>query len=314
VAVDPNFAVNLTDIYVTHFPGAELDEIRGFNMSLEVDWRAPIRVGEARLTTPAVRPCSSGVKARTIVSADRYGQGPEVIALAFSRPAVEGAHVFDDGAAVLDLTVFPAADRSAPGRCVRIAVVDPGGPPDAAQWVHHAFLFGGEERVMFFPHSRIPKLETPGLVLGIGMGAWHGRWSWMIEGEGGLAGRAGTTNGQPGMGALFGLWGGSVAAGTLLLQHGKFGLGTIAGYEVLRGVPGGPTDADPMPTSMTLHGPRLGLRLLYLIDPLAWPHFRSPPDAFVGGLTFYVGNWWSGGDLGRAAPFLGFAIEGNLGF
>ena len=311
-AEDPNFAVRVEGIYVTHMPGSTLDEARGVSIGLEVDWRAPIRIGEARLTTAAVPPCSSGVKAKDIVSAGRYGPGPEEVALSFSRPDVEGARVFDDGSAVLDLTVFPA-DRSAPGRCLRIAVVEPGGPPDAAQWVHHAFLLGGEERVMFFFHSRVPKLETPGLILGVGMGAWYGRWNWMIEGEGGLAGRTDATDAN-GMRALFGLWGGSVAAGTLLFHHGKFGLGTLAGYEVLRGVPGDPIPADPMPEPMTLHGPRVGLRLLYLVDPLAWPHFRSPPDAFVGGLSFYAGNWWSGTDLGRASPFLGFAFEGNLGF
>ena len=313
MAVDSAAAVKLDGIYVTHMPGSTFDENMGVRLGLEVDARAPVRIGEARLTTSLVPPCASGIKATQIVSANRYGPGPETITLAFSRPAVEAAHVFVDRSAVLDLTVFPAGGSTA-GRCIRIAVVEPGGPPDAARWVHRAFLFGGEERVMFV-HSQIPRLENLGLVLAVGMGAWHGRWRWMLAGEGGFVGRADTTGGQAGMRPFLGLWGGSASASTLVFDRGRFGLGTIAGYEVLRAVPGGPASvADPTPTAMTLHGPRIGLQLLYLIDPLAWPGFESPRDAFVGGLTLYVGNWWSGTDLGRPSPFLAISIEGNLGF
>lgn len=312
-ALDPDVAVKLDGIYVTRMPGSTFDDAMGIRMMLEVDRRAPVRIAEAKLTTPAIPPCASGIKAKQIVSAGRYGPGSEAITLEFSRPAVEAAHVFHDRSAVLDLTVFPT-DRSAPGRCIRIAVIEPDGPPDAARWVHRAFLIGGEERVMFL-HSQTPGLENLGLVLAVGVGAWQGRWRWMLAGEGGFVGRGDATGGgQAGMGPLFGLWGGSASASTLLLDRGRFGLGTIAGYEVLRGVPGGPTTADPPPPAMTLHGPRVGLQLLYLIDPLAWPGFASPRDAFVGGLTIYAGHWWSGTDLARPSPFLAISLEGNLGF
>jgi hypothetical protein len=311
-AADPDIVARVDSIYVVHFPGETLDDTLGVRIELVVAWRVPTRIGEARLTSSAAPACASGVKTKQSVSADRYNTGPERISLAFSRPAVEAAHLFDDRSSVLDLTLFPA-DRSAPGRCVRIAVVESGAPPDAAQWIHRPLLIGGEERVMIF-HSQIPGLTSPALLLGVGMGTWYGRWSWMVEAEGGFSGRADPTTGQTGEGRLFGLWGGSASASTLLFDRGKFGLGTIAGYEVLRGVATGPMSAGSVAEPLMLHGPRVGLRLLYLVDPLAWRGFRSPPDAFTGGLTVYVGNWWNGGNLGSASPFLGFALEGNLGF
>jgi hypothetical protein len=310
-AADPDVVARVDSIYVVHFPGETIDETTGINVNLVVAWRVPTRIGEARLTSSSAAPCASGVKTKQSISADRYSSGPEKIALAFSRPAVEAAHVFDGGSAVMDLSLF-SDDRSAPGRCVRIAVVEPGGPPDAAQWIHRPFLIGGEERVMLV-HSQIPGLNSLGLILGVGVGYWHNRWRLMFEAEGGFSSRTDTTTGETGMGRLFGLWGGSASASTLLFDRGRFGLGAIGGYEMLHGVASGPTAAGP-PPSLVLHGPRVGLRLLYLVDPLAWPGFRSPRDAFDGGLTIYVGNWWNGGDFGSASPFLGISLEGNLGF
>jgi hypothetical protein len=310
-AEDSDVAVNVDNIYVTHFPGVTLDDSLGVRMNLEVAWRVPTRIGEARLTSAAAPRCASGTKAKQIISAERYGPGPEQIALAFSRPAVEAAHLFDQPSSVLDLTVFPA-DRSAPGRCIRIAVVVPGGPPDATQWLHRPFLIGGEERVLIVD-SQIPGLRSVGLVLGLGVGFWNDRWRWMLGVEGGFSGRTDTTTGETGMGRLYGMGGFSASASTLLFERGRFGLGTIAGYELLHATPSGPSAAGP-PPSLMLHGPRVGLRLLYLVDPLEWPGFRSPPDAFTAGLTVYVGNWWNGGDLRSASPFLGIALEGNLGF
>jgi hypothetical protein len=311
-AVDPDVGVNVDNIYVTHFPGEMLDTSYGVRVNLEVAWRAPTRIGEARLTSSAGPLCASGVKAREIVSAERYGSGPEQIALAFSRPAVEAAHLFEQPSSVLDLTAFPATDRSAPGRCIRIAVVEPGGAPDATQWLHRPFLIGGEERVMIV-HSQIPGLDSIGLVLGLGVGFWNDRWRWMIGVEGGFSGRSDTTTGETGMGQLYGMGGFSASASTLLFNRGRFGLGTIGGYELLHATPSGPSAAGT-PPSLMLHGPRVGLRLLYLVDPLAWPGFRSPPDAFTAGLTVYAGNWWNGGDFSRPNPFLGISIEGNIGF
>jgi hypothetical protein len=309
-AVDPDVGVNVDDIYVTHFPGVTFDETYGIRMNLEVSWRAPTRIGEARLTSAAAPLCASGVKATQMVSAERYGAGPERIALAFSRPAAEANHLFDQPSSVLDLTLFPT-DRSAPGRCIRIALVEPSGPPDAAQWLHRPFLIGGEERVMII-HSQIPGVESVGLVLGLGVGFWNQRWRWMLGVEGGFTGRSDTTTGATGEGRLYGMGGFSAAASTLLFKRGGFGLGAIGGYELLHGTASGPSVNTP--PSLMLHGPRVGLRLLYLIDPLQWPGFRSPPDAFTAGLTIYAGNWWNGTDLHSASPFLGFSLEGNLGF
>src|SRR5262249_32988811 len=135
---------------------------------------------------------------------------------------------FQDRSATLDLMVF-STDRSAPGRCLRVPLVDAGVPPEATQWAHNALLIGGEERVMVF-HSAIPGLRTPGLVLGVGMGRWNGRWAWMLEGEGGFSGRADPVTGESAGGRLFTLWGGSLSANTLLFNHGHFGLGAIGGY------------------------------------------------------------------------------------
>ena len=130
----------------------------------------------------------------------------------------------------------------------------------------------------------------------------------MIEGEAGFGARPpGTTDKGP----LFDLWGGGASVSTLLSSHGRLGLGALVGYEVLRGAPGGRVDGagNPLP-SLTLHGPRLGLRLLYLVDPLSWRAFRSPPDAWATALTLYVGSWWSGLDVSHPSPFLGVALEG----
>ena len=309
-AADPDVGVNIDNIYVTHFPGELLDATYGIRVNLEVSWRAPTRIGEARLTSAGGPLCASGIKATQTISAERYGSGPEQIALAFSRPAAEANHLLDQPTSVLDLTVFPT-DRSAPGRCIRIALVEPGGPPDAVQWLHRPFLIGGEERVMIV-HSQIPGLESVGLVLGLGVGFWNQRWRWMLGVEGGFSGRSDTTTGETGNGRLFGMGGFSASGSTLLFNHGRFGLGAIGGYELLRGNPSGPSVTPP--PSLTLHGPRVGLRLLYLVDPLTWPGFRSPPDAFAAGLTIYAGNWWNGTDLHSASPFLGISLEGNLGF
>jgi hypothetical protein len=309
VVEDEGAAVNVDGIYVARFIGGGLDDTSGVTFGLEVSWRAPARVGEARLTSLLLPACASGMRSKNVISA-RGQPGAEELTVTFPRRAVDKAGVLADGPAALDLLVFPS-DRSTAGRCVRIPVRAGGAAPE--EWVHHAVLVGGEERVMVF-HSGVPGLESPGVVLGLGLGAWSGRWRWMLEGEGGFSGRVDPSTGQSGMGRLFGMWGGSASASTLLLSRGRFGLGAIGGYELLRGEPSGPTPAGVTLAPLTLHGPRAGLRLLYLVDPLAWPGFRSPRDAFVGGLAVYGGTWWDGRELQHPSPFYAVSLEGNIGF
>jgi hypothetical protein len=250
------------------------------------------------------------LKSKTAVWMGEVGE-PEDLTISFSRGDAIAAGIFADRSAALDLALFPA-DPDAPARCLRIPLME--AAPSGDQWVHHAFLVGGEERLMFL-HSSLPRLRTPGLILGVGMGAWSGRWRWMLEGEGGFTGRADPTTNQGGDGRLFGLWGGGASVSTLVFARGRLGLGVLGGYELLRGASSGPLDASgASPPSLLLQGPRLGFRVLYLVDPLAWSGFRSPPDAFDGGITVYVGNWWNGVDVLHPSPFVSVALEGNLGF
>jgi hypothetical protein len=311
-AADADARVRIEHVYVTKFPGSDFDEHFGARLALEVERRPGASLGRARLTSARLTPCASGLianEASTVID----HVGPETQVLAFSRPGAVAAGFFDDGTAALDLAIFPA-DRGQQGRCLRIPLFDtpPSAAPEAA-WVHHAFLLAGEERLLVL-HSTIPGLKSPALLLGVGMGGWSGRWRWMIEGEGGFSDRleAAPPAGAAGSSALFGLWGGGASASTLLLARGHFGLGALGGYEVLRGVPGGGT--GPKPETLTLHGPRVGLRFIYLIDPLRWPGFASPLDSSVGALAVYAGDWWSGAEVGHQSPFLGFALEGNLAF
>ena len=304
-AADADVRASVESIYVTKFPGGDFDEHFGLRLAVEAEQAPGVSLGRARLSSTRLAPCASGVPAteQSAIRAQAPEPAPQV--LAFSRPA--GAPFFEDGTAALDLIVFPA-DRSQPAHCLRIPLVEPG-PGDA--WVHHAFLLGGEERVLVL-HSNVPGLQSPALLLGLSMGAWQGRWRWMIEGEGGFADRADASPTTDASTALFGLWGGGASAGRLLFTHGHFGLDAVGGYELLRGVPSGGVGA--LPPSLTLHGPRLGLRFLYLVDPLQWPRFRSPLDASTGGLAVYVGDWWNGTALTHPSPFVAFGLEGNVGF
>jgi hypothetical protein len=312
VVEEADRAVKIDGMYVVHFPGETIDDAQGLRFDLEVFSPAAARVGEVRLSALHLPACASGLKSKIIVSAPGSDVRTQDVEVAFSRPAAEAAGMFADRSATLDLLLF-SADRSAPAHCLRIRVVDSAVAADAAQWVHRALLLGGEERVMIF-HSAIPGLKNPGLVLGLGLGAWNGRWRWMLEGEGGFSGRADPVTGETGGGRLFTLWGGSLSGSTLLLNRGRFGLGAIGGYEVLRGSANGPVTPGVTIAPMTLHGPRVGVRLLYLVDPLAWPGFKSPRDAFGGGIAIYAGNWWNGGDLRNPSPFFAVSLEGNLGF
>jgi hypothetical protein len=310
-ATDEDVRVRIDHLYVTKFPGSEADEQMGVRLWLSVQRRPGASLGRARLTSTRSPPCASGVVANEATTTNPVGSESQV--LAFSRPAAVAAGFFDDGTAALDVAVFPP-DHSQPGHCLRLPLFDvpPQITPEVA-WVHHAFLLGGEERVLFL-RSDIPGLKSPALLLGIGMGAWSGRWRWMIEGEGGFSDREDPTAAPTDHSPLFGLWGGGASACTLLLAHGHFGLGAIGGYEVLRGQPGGGQSTLPPPPTLTLHGPRVGLRFIYLIDPLRWPGFQSPLDAFSAALAVYAGDWWNGAELGRQSPFVGAALEGNLGF
>jgi hypothetical protein len=309
-ATDADVRVRLEHIYVTKFPGREIDEAMGVRLSLAIQRRPGASLGRARLTSTRSSPCASGVVANEATTT-LEPVGTEAQVLAFSRPAAVAAGFFGDGTAALDLAVY--SDGSGQGHCLRIPLFDvpPEGTPEVA-WVHHAFLLGGEERVLFL-HSGIPGLKSPALLLGVGMGAWSGRWRWMIEGEGGFSDRmdaaaAAAADTSP----LFGLWGGGLSVSTLLLSRGHLGLGALGGYEVLRGEPGG--GMSPKPPPLTLHGPRVGLRFMYLIDPLRWPGFQSPLDAYSAALAVYAGDWWNGTAVDRQSPFLGVALEGNLGF
>jgi hypothetical protein len=90
----------------------------------------------------------------------------------------------------------------------------------------------------------------------------------MIEGEGGFTGRQDSVTGTAYQGRIFGLWGGGASVSRLVSTSGHRGIGVLAGYEALFALSSGP--ADSTGTSVgpaVLHGPRLGLQLLYLADP-----------------------------------------------
>lgn len=310
---DGEVVVQVMSLYVTKFPGTGFDDHAGLRFSLEVGRRqgaklmgGQLTVGQARLTSSHLPECSSGLASKSETwEAGAVGE-PDRLVVAFSRPAAVAASTFQ-GFSALDVQIVRVGGGDS-ARCVRIPIVNDGRD---AQWVNRPFLVGAEERLMF-THSTAPGLRSPVLVFGAGVGAWAGRWRWMIEGEiGSGAAPPGTTDRGP----LFDLLGGGASVSTILSSTGHLGLGALAAYEVLRGAPGGGTDAAgaPLP-SLTLQGPRLGLRFLYLVDPLSWPGFRSPPDAWADALTLYVGNWWSGLDVSHPSPFLGVALEGNLGF
>jgi hypothetical protein len=313
-ATDEDVRVRIDHLYVTKFPGSDIDEQVGVRLWTTVQLRPGASLGRAHLTSTRSAPCASGVVANEATTM-AVPAGPQSQVLAFSRPAALAAGFFDDGTAALDVAVFPP-DHSQKGHCLRLPLFDvpPQATPqvDTVAWVHHAFLLGGEERVLLL-RSDIPGLKSPGLLLGLGMGAWSGRWRWMIQAEGGVSDRV-DPNAPNDRTPLFGLWGGGASVSTLLLARGHFGLGALGGYEVLRGQPGGGQSMLPPPPTLTLHGPRVGLRFIYLIDPLRWPGFQSPLDAFSAALAVYAGDWWNGTGVGRQSPFVGFALEGNLGF
>jgi len=310
---DGEVVVQVRSLYVTKFPGTDFDDHAGLRFSLDVGRRqgvkllgGQLKVGQARLTSSHLPECSSGLASKSETWKAGAAGEPDQLVVAFSRPAAVAAGIFQ-GLSALDVQVFPAGGRQ-DARCVRIPIVNNGRDDP---WVNRPFLVGAEERLIFM-HSTAPGLRSPALILGFGVGAWAGRWRWMIEGE---AGSGSAPPGTTDRGSLVDLLGGGASVSTILSSSGRLGLGALAGYEVLRGAPGGGVDAAgaPLP-SLTLQGPRLGLRFLYLVDPLAWPGFRSPPDAWATALTLYVGNWWSGFDVSHPSPFLGVALEGNLGF
>jgi hypothetical protein len=316
-ASDADARVRIESVYATKFPGTEIDEHIGVRLYLKVERAPGASLGRARLTSTRLAPCDSGLVANEPdTMPDRWG--PETQVLAFSRPAAVSAGLFDDGSAALDVAVF-SADHNRPGQCLRIPLFDNNAPTlfDEPAWANHPVLFGGEERLAFL-HSDVPGLKSPALLLGVGFGAWSGRWRWMLEFEGGFSDRADTLPSPPGVvpsgrpSPLFGLIGGGASVSTLLVSRGHFGLGALGGYDVLHGIPSG--GDGPKPESLLLHGPRVGLRFMYLIDPLKWPGFESPLDASTGALAIYAGDWWNGSDVGRQSPFVGVALEGNVGF
>ena len=79
----------------------------------------------------------------------------------------------------------------------------------------------------------------------------------------------------------------STPISTLVSASGHRGIAILGGYEALHSTASGPADTTGAGLATTvLHGPRLGVHLLYLVDPLRWPGFRGPADAFVGGSRF----------------------------
>lgn len=136
--------------------------------------------------------------------------------------------------------------------------------------------------------------------------------------EGGLVGERGVvaTAGSPPRAPSVDILGGAFEAGHVLTVRGPLALDVQLGYNVLATVA---PDAARKPAEAAayhrsvLHGPRLSFRLLGVPRPPSWRGFATPPDGWSFGLAAYAGAWWQGAARAAPAPFIGLALEGNLG-
>jgi hypothetical protein len=316
LASDPEAEVAATDVVLAQGMTAESSPDRGVDIVTRMTTSPNVHLGVASLADATTPPCSGAVVARSDAVRAQWPFVParaKVAVFTFSGTEVEASGLFRVHDAALDLPIFPA-DPSLSPRCLRVPLQ---GLARGTEWRASPYLVGLELRLHFFPKP-LPNYDSFAFLIGLPQGIWINGWRLVVSFGGGLVGERGVvaTAGALPRAPSVGILGGAFEVGHLLGVRGHLGLDMQFGYDVLGTVAPNPSQRPAEAAAYhhaILHGPRLSLRLLGVPRPPGWQGFAAPPDAWSFGLAAYAGVWCQGTALTAAAPFVGFALEGNLG-
>jgi hypothetical protein len=234
--------------------------------------------------------------------------------LSFAASPAGRAAPFADGTTVLDVPVFPA-DRTQPGRCLRVPLQSGGG---GTEWRGSAWLVGLGLKVAFLARP-LRGYEGNALLFDLPQGGWIGRWRLTVGFVAGVVDQRGVAPTSPpaSTSPSIGLLGADAQLGRMLWSGRHLGLDAELGYDLLFTVaPDSQAQPDQAAAyqSALLHGPRLSFRVLGLMSGRPeWPGFAAPADTTSVGLSAFAAAWWQSSGAAAPVPVVGFSLQGNVG-
>jgi len=313
VAQDPDLRISVDGLAVLKPIHPDAVTPLGVRVGAEIAVRPGAAWGTPHLGAAARPPCEGGLRA-TGDATFRAGGPAQRTVMSFADPTGGAAVPFADGAAVLDVPVFPA-DRAQPGRCLRVPLQTATG---GSEWRGSPWLMGLGISFAFLARP-LRGYEGSALLFDLQQGGWLHRFRISVGFQGGLIDERGVAPSNPPASTRpsIGLVGADARLGRMLWSGRRLGLDAQLGYDLLfTAAPDATTDPEKAAAyqAALLHGPRLALRVLGLLGVRPeWPGFVVPPDATSAGLSFFAAAWWQSSGSAAPAPVLGFSLDGNVG-